>query len=382
MAVQNMWPLAFLVLIPVIIILYLLKQKAVDTPFSSNLLWQEIYRNLEAKTPFEKLKQNILMYLQLFLMMLLIFALMAPMLKRGGLAGENVVVVVDTSASMEYRYDGEDSRLDYSIRKAKQEIDGLSEAAVVTLISCDGEANVVYQGSDKKTLKSRLAKLEASNEAGTLNQAVNVVNSLITGMENVQVICYTDTEFDSKELIRSNKEASLVVESVYSEGENCSIDYVNYTMGDKGIEALCKITNYGKQDVVQDVSLYVDDAIADVQEASVPAGESTTVYFSPQNISLEESAVLKAELSARDDLNADNSQSIEAVSAVEKKILLLSEGNVFLEKALSLDENTKVYKSDDINVLKQTEEPFDLYVFDGIALPEDFDMAAFQKAAV
>lgn len=382
MAVQNMWPLAFLVLIPVIIILYLLKQKAVDTPFSSNLLWQEIYRNLEAKTPFEKLKQNILMYLQLFLMMLLIFALMAPMLKRGGLAGENVVVVVDTSASMEYRYDGEDSRLDYSIRKAKQEIDGLSEAAVVTLISCDGEANVVYQGSDKKTLKSRLAKLEASNEAGTLNQAVNVVNSLITGMENVQVICYTDTEFDSKELIRSNKEASLVVESVYSEGENCSIDYVNYTMGDKGIEALCKITNYGKQDVVQDVSLYVDDAIADVQEASVPAGESTTVYFSPQNISLEESAVLKAELSARDDLNADNSQSIEAVSAVEKKILLLSEGNVFLEKALSLDENTKVYKSDDINVLKQTEEPFDLYVFDGIALPEDFDMAAFQKSAV
>ena len=382
MAVQNMWPLAFLVLIPVIIILYLLKQKAVDTPFSSNLLWQEIYRNLEAKTPFEKLKQNILMYLQLFLMMLLIFALMAPMLKRGGLAGENVVIVVDTSASMEYRYDGEDSRLDYSIRKAKQEIDGLSEAAVVTLISCDGEANVVYQGSDKKTLKSRLAKLEVSNEAGTFNQAVNVVNSLITGMENVQVICYTDTEFDSKELIRSNKEASLVVESVYSEGENCSVDYVNYTMGDKGIEALCKITNYGKQDVVQDVSLYVDDAIADVQEASVPAGESTTVYFSPQNISLEESAVLKAELSARDDLNADNSQSIEAVSAVEKKILLLSEGNVFLEKALSLDENTKVYKSDDINVLKQTEEPFDLYVFDGIALPEDFDMAAFQKAAV
>ena len=157
MAVQNMWPLAFLVLIPVIIILYLLKQKAVDTPFSSNLLWQEIYRKLEAKTPIEKLKQNILMYLQLFLMMLLIFALMAPMLKRGGLAGENVVIVVDTSASMEYRYDGEDSRLDYSIRKAKQEIDGLSEAAVVTLISCDGEANVVYQGSDKKTLKSRLA---------------------------------------------------------------------------------------------------------------------------------------------------------------------------------------------------------------------------------
>ena len=84
MTVQNMWPLAFLILIPVIILLYLLKQKVQDEPFSSTLLWQEIYKNLEAKTPFEKLKQNILMYLQILLMLLLMFALMAPVLNKGG----------------------------------------------------------------------------------------------------------------------------------------------------------------------------------------------------------------------------------------------------------------------------------------------------------
>lgn len=396
MTVQNLWPLAFLILVPVIVLLYILKQKAVDTPFSSTLLWREVYKNLEAKTPFEKLKQNILMYLQLLLMLLLIFALMAPALKRGGLADKNVILVVDTSASMEYRYDGEDSRLTYSIKEAKRKIDGLSESAVVTLIACDSEANVVYQGGDKTTLKSRLSKLQVSSEAGTLNQAASTVNSLISGMDNVEVVCYTDTDFDSGELIRSNKDASLFVEDVYSKGENCSVDYVNYSAekpGDESqgteqdaagkhrIEALCKVTNYGTKDVSQDVSLYVDSVIVDVQAVTVPAGESVTVYFTPQDILLDEGAVLKAELSAKDDLNADNSQSIEAVSALEKKVLLLSEGNVFLEKALSLSENTEIYKSDDVNVLNQTEERFDLYVFDGIALPEDFDIGKLPENA-
>ena len=384
MTVQNMWPLAFLVLVPVIILLYLLKQKAVDTPFSSNMLWQEIYKNLEAKTPFEKLKQNILMYLQIILMLLLIFALMAPALKRGGLAGENVILVVDTSASMEYLFDGESSRLEYSIKEAKREIDGLSESAVVTLVSCGSEAAVVYQGSDKTTVKSRLSKLEITEEAGNLSLAAGVVNSLITGMDNVQVICYTDTDFDSEELIRSNKDVALNVENVYSKGENCSVDYVNYSVVEEdekrqngetqSVEALCKVTNYGTQDVTQDVSLYVDNSIVDVQEASVPAGESVVVYFSPQTVSLGGETVLRAELSAKDALNADNVQSVAAENATSKKILLLSEGNVFLEKALSLDENAEVYKSDDVNVLNQAEETFDLYVFDGITLPEDYTL--------
>lgn len=375
MTVQNMWPLAFLGLIAVIILLYLLKQKAVDTPFSSNLLWQEIYKNLEAKTPFEKLKQNLLMYLQILLMLLLIFALMAPVLRRGGLAGENVVLVLDTSASMDYRYDREDSRLDYSIKAAKREIDRLSESAVVTLVACDSEARVVYQGSDKVTLKNKLSGLSAVEEAGTLKQAAGVVNSLITGVDNVQVICYTDTDFDSQELIKSNNEASLSVVSAYSEGENCAVDYVNYSLtGEAGktIEALCKVSNYGTQDVTQDVSLYLDGEIADVQKADIPAGESVVVYFTPQESQKEQSCILRAELSAGDALAGDNSQSIEAAASAEKKVLFLSKGNIFLEKALSLDENVEVYKSDNPNVLSQAEESFDLYVFDGIAMPEDF----------
>lgn len=375
MTVQNMWPLAFLVLVPIIILLYLLKQKVKDEPFSSTMLWQEIYKNLEAKTPFEKLKRNILMYLQILLMLLLIFALMAPILKKGGVLQENTVIVVDHSASMQYLYDGEDSRLDYSIKQAEQEIDRLSENSTVTLISCGSEATVLYQGKDKNTLKRRLREIEPTMEVGNLDLATNVVNSVIADMSNVQIVCYTDTNFDSTQWTKSNEEAALIVEDVYSKGENCSLDYVNYAAGEEGVELLCKVTNHGEQDVTQDVSLYVDSEIVDVQTVTVKAQESENVYFAKQTIATDGSVVAKAELSAKDSLTADNSQSTAVVADIEKRILLLSEGNVFLEKSLSLDDNIALYKSDDVNVLNQAtgEEAFHLYVFDGVELPADFD---------
>ena len=46
-----LWPFFLLLLIPVIIIMYLLKQKAVDMPIASLFLWKEMYRNVEANTP-------------------------------------------------------------------------------------------------------------------------------------------------------------------------------------------------------------------------------------------------------------------------------------------------------------------------------------------
>lgn len=381
MTVQNLWPLAFLVLVPVIILLYLLKQRVKDEPFSSTMLWQEIYKNLEAKTPFEKLKQNILMYLQILLMLLLIFAMMAPVLKKGGALQENTVIVIDNSASMQYLYNENDTRLEHSIKEAKKEIDRLSEDTVVTLVSCGEEASVVYQGRDKTTLKKRLNGIEETLETGTLDAAAGVVNSVIADMENVQVICYTDTDFSSDEWTKNNTNASLIVEDVYSKGENCSLDYVNYSSEEDGVEALCRITNYGEQEVTQDVSLYVNSDITDVQTITVNPQESETVYFEKQKIAADGSVVLKAELSGKDSLTADNSQSIAVTANTEKKILLLSEGNVFLEKVLSLDDNVTVYKSDDLNVLNQEEDSYDLYVFDGISLPREFDVSKFPKEA-
>ena len=64
MGFLSFWPLALLVLVPIIILLYILRQETKTKEFSSSMLWQEVVRNMEATKPWEKLKRNILLFLQ------------------------------------------------------------------------------------------------------------------------------------------------------------------------------------------------------------------------------------------------------------------------------------------------------------------------------
>ena len=380
MLFQNLWPLAFLILIPVIIFLYFLKQNARDQEFSSNLLWSEIYKNIEAKKPFEKLKNNILMYLQILIIFIFVVAMMAPVIKNAGKSGDNIILIIDNSASMEYMYDDKQTRLEVAKDEALSYIDSLEDNDTVTLIICSDDTELLYQGSDMATVKSRIRDIAVENSAGTLDESLTFVNSLISGMENVTVVCYTDTDFDSESLINSNENAGITVYSMYSEGENCALRYVNYSIDEDIIKTLCSITNYGSETVTEDVSLYVDGQIYDTSEVTINAGESVNVYFDDLKIESGDMPVLTAELSGKDALNADNSQSVQVADTSDKSILLVTKGNVFLEKALALDDTYQVYKTDDTDAILQSEDEFDLYVFDGVTLTADFLAEIFTEA--
>ena len=60
-------PLAFwlLGLVPVIVLLYLLKLKRKPRVVSSTLLWFRAVQDLEANAPFQRLRKNLLLFLQL-----------------------------------------------------------------------------------------------------------------------------------------------------------------------------------------------------------------------------------------------------------------------------------------------------------------------------
>ncbi len=380
MLFQNLWPLFFLILIPVIIFLYFLKQNAKEQEFSSNLLWSEIYKNIEAKKPFEKLKNNILMYLQILIILIFIASMMAPVIKNAGKSGENIILLIDNSASMEYMYDDKQTRLEEAKDEALSFIDSLEDNDTVTLITCSDDAELIYQGTDKATVKARIKDVDATYSAGTLDLAETFVNSLIADLENVTVVCFTDTEFDSEGLIDSNENAGITVYSMYSVGENAAINYVNYSEEENVIRTLCKITNYGSESVSEDVSLYVDGQIYDTANVTINAGESVDVYFDDLEIESGDMPILTAELSGKDALNADNTQSVQVADTSDKSILLATEGNVFLEKSLALDDTYQVYKTDDTDAILQSEDEFDMYVFDGVTLTEDFLAEIFTEA--
>ena len=163
-----LWPLVFLILVPVIIIMYMLKQRAKDHPFSSIFLWHELYANHEADTPWEKLKKNWLLFLQLLTLLFLILAICSPYLLSGGKQAENVIVIIDNSGSMNARYQGEKSRIDEAKDQAVSLVNALRSESTVTLITCAGDdpTLVVSNTKDHASVVKQIKDLKGSCSTG------------------------------------------------------------------------------------------------------------------------------------------------------------------------------------------------------------------------
>ena len=369
MTVSNWWPLALLVLIPVIILLYMLKQKAKEYPFSSSMLWREIYNNIEATKPWEKLKKNLLMILQIVTVLLLIFALMAPYLKRGGRRFDNVILVIDTSASMGIRYNEDRTRLEEAIERACDYVDTLSETAQVTILTSDQEAGIVKSNvTDKSDLRKALREIQGTDLKGDAGTAVSVVQSMANQWEQYEAVFLTDTPVELGSL-----EAQVI--NLYTEYQNLSMDYIGYgteydEAGNPSLTVIGKITNGTASDVVTDVNLYGDDTLLMVQSVQVPAASSQFFYFQQVDFN---GNVLMAEINNKDDLEADNRAYAARKGQGQERVLLVTNDNMFLEKAIVNVSWVDLYKTNQLSAVGKDEE-FDLYIFDGMVpdtLPEE-----------
>src|SRR5690606_19439043 len=95
-----MWGLLFLLFIPVIIILYLLKQQHEDLPISSTYLWERALEDAQARVPWQRLRKNILLFLQLASVFLIALAIARPFFNKAA-TGQDYIVILDCSASMQ-----------------------------------------------------------------------------------------------------------------------------------------------------------------------------------------------------------------------------------------------------------------------------------------
>src|ERR671915_1250283 len=95
-------PLALLglVIVPIIVAFYMLRLRRRDLPVGSTFLWQQLVRDVEANAPWQRLRLSWLLLVQLLIALLVVFAATRPFLTVQSDLAANVVLIVDTSASM------------------------------------------------------------------------------------------------------------------------------------------------------------------------------------------------------------------------------------------------------------------------------------------
>lgn len=365
MGIERIWPLGFAVLIPGIILLYLLKQKMQKHTVPALNLWKEAYENMQAVTPWEKFRHHLLMYLQIFALLLLIAALVVPMIRLRGSNHSRVVICIDQSGSMNGSYSKETTKLEEAKVQAKELVRQLKFGTRITLLTSGKAARLLASDvTDQTRLCSLIEQIAPSDVQGNLQSGVRMTESISKQWEDYQFVGFTDENIDLGDL-------SGEVVDLSSSYENCGISWVTHREEESGVVQIqAKIENYGKQSVKQEVNLYLGGELYDVQEVRVNAGESQIVSFHDLSAgrfqkTKEKEGYLRAELNHEDGLEADN-QGFEILQdSGEKHVLLVTQQNSFLEKALKSQEGVILEKTTSVENINPNRS-YDVIVYDGI----------------
>src|SRR2546423_7206772 len=92
--------LAGLAFVPLVLAFYLLKLRRDERPVASTLLWQRLAADVEANAPWQRLRRSLLFLLQLLLVIVLALLAARPFIGRPAGLARDIVLIVDTSASM------------------------------------------------------------------------------------------------------------------------------------------------------------------------------------------------------------------------------------------------------------------------------------------
>ena len=360
MGFTNLWPLFLLLTIPPVIMLYILKRKYKEEVISSSLLWKEVYKNTRANTPWEKFKKNIMLLLQIIIILSVILALMSPFISMGGKSYKNIIMVIDNTASMNTIYDGSNSRLEQGKALAKEYLNSTKEGTNTYIISYDGTSNLLLNGDfNKYNATSIIDKISTSYGSGDISDVVSFVKAIGDGIgEEYEALIFTD-----KQAAISDINGRIVY--LGNSGLNGSVDNVSHKFVDDKVKVIANVTNNGDSLYEGDFSLYNGEELVAVEGLTLQVGESKTLSFELDSLN---SDYLKGELSRKDILMEDNTYYHVVNENKVKKILLVTDENIFLEKAFGSIENTEVYKTNDVSNITENDE-YDLYVFDN-KMPE------------
>ena len=356
MGFTNLWPLFLLITIPLLILLYILKRKYREEVISSTLLWNEVYKNTRANTPWEKLRKNIMLLLQIIILLLLILSLMRPFLNFGGKTYKNIILVIDNTASMSAEY-GDGTRLDEAKKLAKEFLASTKDYTNTYIIAFDGNSNLLQNGDfDKEVSNDIISSISQSYNSGDINETLSFVKAIGEGIEeDYEVIAITDKDF-------SLGDVNGKVVSLANSGVNASIDNISHKFLEDSVRVIATITNRGTGDYQGDFSLYDGEELISVEALDLKEGENKTLTFDLSSIKSE---TLRGELSRKDMIAGDNTYNHVVGKKKVNKVLIVTEQNLFLEKAFSNIQNTEVYKTNNASNLTSADN-YDLYVFDGV----------------
>ena len=323
-------------LLPAVVLLYLLKLKRQEVVVSSLLLWRKSIDDMKANAPFQRLRNRLLLWLQLLVLALLIMGLARPMLNVKGFEGQQMIVLLDTSASMKAT-DVSPNRMAAAKRAVRAAIDDLSRGDSMMLITFAGKASVrTTLTSDTGLLRRAVEAASPTDTQTRIHDALKIASSVARQARNPELLILSDGQIaDLAEATRMPCKVTFVPVGKRARNVGVTLFDIRSSFDERSRpSAFVKVQNFGDEPVDTVLKLANNGALVEARELQLAPGKATSV--SMDELRLNEGLV-EAALDIDDDLAADNHAWCVLMPQRRISVLLVTEGNYFLDKALLLE---------------------------------------------
>jgi Ca-activated chloride channel family protein len=350
--------LAFAALSIPIFILYMLRLRRRDVLVSSTLLWQRLLRDREANAPWQRLRRNLLLFLQLAILALLTVALARPFVPSQVVVSGSVIVLLDGSASMQAR-DVTPTRFDAAVRAARDVVGGLGSGDVATVVLVGPRPQVLASAtSDRALLRRTLDGAAPTEGAADWEAAIALAGASLAGAQEESVVIISDGALPES-LPALPGEVCFV--GVGGGSDNMAIVALATREGAIGPQAFLRVVNYSDADTEALVEFSADSVLFDARHLAVPAHSSADLTLTDLPYGMQ---TLQARLAVEDALSLDNVVWAVHAPPASGRVLLISEGNIFLERALGMLPDVDLVRLSPDQPLPA--ESYDLYVYDAV----------------
>jgi len=357
--------------VPLLLLLYFLKLKRREQIVSSTLLWKRAVQDLQVNAPFQRLRRNLLLFLQLLVLIAILLALAGPIISLIAGPSRRYVLLIDRSASMNAT-DVKPTRLEDAKEQARVFIDSLRSKAFFSLRDESDQTMVIAFGnrskvmcnftSDKQQLIRAVEAITPSDGISSLAEAIVVARAFaqspgieadyMSAEEPAQLVLFSDGQIhDLDQIVVSSDE--LIFHCIGESRQNVAVTAMQARRSYENpeeVNVFATLSNYGQEQVTCDVQLSINNNVCAVQSVTVPPRRTVepedavrpgklAVDFSLSNAEAGVLEVRKLQDSNESASQPDYMSCDDAAWAIlsppkKLSVMLVTGGNSVLESAL------------------------------------------------
>ena len=366
----SAWQWALLAAVPpAIVALYFLKLRRQPLEVPSTYLWQKSIEDLHVNSLWQRIRQNLLLYLQLLLVLLVILALLRPGWHSQQLVDQRNILLIDNSASMSAT-DVAPSRLADAKRRALTLIDDMQTAderddsgqygsgktspmlatgsyqAMVVSFSDTARVEQGWTGNLRE-LREAVARIQPTNRPTDISEALRVTSGLAAPPRNAgqtenqniappaKLFIFSDGRFPAVKDVSLANLAPVLVPIGRADSANLGIVAFSVRRNESRTDqqqAFGSIANFGPEAVTAPIDLLLNGKLIDAAQFTIKPGETSGVSF---NLGDTTTGILELRISRDDALAVDNRAWAAINGSHRPKVLIVTPGNPSLELAVS-----------------------------------------------